>query len=984
MRQTGLLFLIGLLLSPPLFAQNGRDVPSGRPNRGSGSLDLPTPANQGEVTEATAPVSDDVYVSAYWGDNPTRAEAVFVAAEAEDAAGKLSDKRMRSLLDDLQAMGLRTRETALKALDSPHTPSVMLAARLLRAVGDFEKDDARLLVEVASGVGKVDVAGECLDAAMVIQGSLPMRAVDLVAHPRRNIRTMAEGRLRAHPNPAFVPNLLRHLQFGREADIRVRSARLLAEYRSVPEAQEGLRQAISDESVSVAFTAVESLVGSGSEADRAYIRSEIDALSTGPQLAYLVYGLLLQQELSGELLVDFDLSEKLRPLISVRDPFLSGVSAAAVSEFVFRSDIDEGLETLQKQLPLALVRAVGGSEFYPQFARFSPLAVQSLRRISGQDFSDQDRQAWAEWYATNRDQFALVRGQMAVTPEDLPRLQVTWFTSSAAPRSLGGVGAEALNPREGGRFMGRADLESLDKLLRSTDVLDAAVLPGTYGLPEDPVQAGLEIRIAGRRKPMRFRGAAGGSWLPALLKGLDAQYREQAWQVIGLGADAQVFLPQAIAVWDGADQARRSDLLAQWHRERGLSLSAEAFDAWASYLIANPDLVEGWPVDTARLFLSRLPEFASAPDHARRITDAALLHRSAEDAPVFLESIMLLQGTRRAELLTRALTTLGQSAAANALQDERLAVQVAAAQAMAEGGAEAVALLLPLLDGPDPLLTRVALQSLGKIADPDSLPAVEALAAPGQPRELRKAAVVALAGFGELASVDLLRQAAADEDVGLRLSALAALREMPGRDADAAFGEILPRFVGTSLEASFTHALETRGAGLARRVYGRYLGDSNPMVVRRVAIHAGMLAEPAAVPVLMRLLPQSPNDRDLLESLAHASCVDYRNMPDPAGVYEIWWRDHQNQDPSLWLVDGLEGRNFALSENFVEGSGASRETIVRDLLQLLELGPTFLRPAAQFYLTELTRIDRATISPGLPREAVVEAARSWRAWLAQQ
>ena len=134
----------------------------------------------------------------------------------------------------------------------------------------------------------------------------------------------------------------------------------------------------------------------------------------------------------------------------------------------------------------------------------------------------------------------------------------------------------------------------------------------------------------------------------------------------------------------------------------------------------------------------------------------------------------------------------------------------------------------------------------------------------------------------------------------------------------------------------------------------------------------------------MRLLPQSPNDRDLLESLAHASCVDYRNMPDPAGVYEIWWRDHQGQDPSLWLVDGLEGRNFTLSENFIEGSGASRDTIVRDLLQLLELGPTFLRPAAQFYLTELTSIDRATISPGLPREAVIEAALSWRAWLAQQ
>lgn len=984
MRPSGLLILIGLLLSPPLLAQNGRDVPSGRPNRGSGTLDLPTPTKQGEATEATAPAAPEVYVSEFWGESPARAEKIFVTAEEEDAAGKLSDKRMRELLEQLQAMGLRTRETALRALDSPHLPSVTLAARLLRAVGDIEKDDARLLVEVASGVGKVNVAGECLDAALVIQGSLPMRAVDLVAHPQRNLRTMAEGRLRANPSPTFVPNLLRHLRFGREADIRMRAARLLGDYREVPEAQVGLREAISDDSVSVAFTAVESLIGEAGEAERAYIREQIDALTTGPQLAYLVYGLLLQQEMSGTLLIDDVLTEKLRPLVAVRDPFLSGVCAAAVSEYVFRSDIDEGLEDLQKQLPLALVRAVGGSEFYPQFARFSPIAVQSLRRISGQDFSDQDRQAWAEWYATNRDSFALVRGQMAVTEEDLPRLQVSWFSASSSPRSLGGIGAEALDPREGGRFLGAADLAALDTLLRGTDVLDAAVLPGTYGLPDDAVRAGLEIRIAGRRKPMRFRGAAGGDWLPALLKGLDAQFRAQAWQVIGQGPDAQAFLPQAVVAWDGADDARRADLLAQWHRERGLGLDAAAFDEWASFLLANPELARGWPIDTARLFLSRLPEYVSAPEHAQRITDAALLHRTSADAPVFLEAIMLLQGSRRAELLTRTLTTLGSEAAEAALSDTRLAVQVAAAQALAGSGSAAVPLLLPLLEDADPLLKRVAVQSLGKIADPLALPAVEAMAAPGQPRELRKAAVVALAGFGEQASVDLLRQAAADEDVGLRLSALAALREMPGREADAAFGEILPRFMGTSLEASFTHALESRGAGLARRVYGRYLGDSNRMVVRRVAMHAGLLAEPAAVPVLMRLLPQTPNDRDLLEALAHASCVDYRSMPDPAGVYEIWWRDHQSQDPSLWLVDGLEGRNFPLSENFVEGSGASRETIVRNLLQLLESGPGFLRPAAQFYLTELTMVDRAAISPGLPREAVEEAALAWHAWLAGQ
>lgn len=985
MRRTGLLFLIGLLLSPPALAQNGRDVPSGRPNRDPSGLDLPNPQQkETKPTEAVAPAADEAYVSAFWGETTARDELVFVACEAADAEGNLNNRKMRELLEELQAMGLRTRDTALKALDSPHMPTVTLAARLLRSVGDIEKDDARVLVEVASGVGKVDVAGECLDAALVIQGELPIRAVDLVAHPRRNLRAMAEGRIAANPNPGFVPSLLRHLRFGREADIRNRAARLLADYRTIEDARSGLREAVSDESVSVAFTSVEALAGSASDEDQAYLRAQIDALETGPQLAYLVYAMLLQQETSGQLLVDAELAEKLRPLISVRDPFLSGVSAAAVAEYVFRTDVEEGLESLQRQLPLALVRAVGGSEFYPQFARFSPLAVQSLRRISGQDFTDQDRQAWAEWYAANRENFALVRGAMTVNAADLPRLQVTWFSSTNSPRSLGGLGAEALDPAAGGRFLGQAQLEALEALLRGTDVLDASVLPGTYGLPEEPIRAGLEIRVSGRRKPMRFRGAAGGDWLPQLLKGLDAQYRGQAWQVIGEGPDTQVFLAKAVPAWTTASAEVRSQLLAQWHRDRALQLDAQSFDSWASFLLENPESVRGWPMDTARLFLGRLPEFVTAPEYARRILDVALLNRSADDAPAFLEALMLLPDPRRAELLARALNSLGADAAAIALGDERLPVQVAAAQALASAGSDAVPLLLPLLEEGDPLVKRVALQSLGKIADPAALPAVEKLAAPGTPREIRKAAVVALAGFGERASVALLRQAAADEDVGLRLSALAALRDLPGGEADAAFGEILPRFIGTQLEASFTHALESRGAGLARAVYGRYLSDSNPMVRRRVAIHAGMLAEPAAAAVLMRLLPQDPNDREVLESLAHVSCVDYRAMPDPAGVYEIWWRDHQRQDPSLWLVDGLEGRDFALSDNFIEGSGASRETIVGDLLDLLVDGPAFLRPAAQLYLTGLTGVDRATISPGLPRAAVVEAAEVWRSWLRGQ
>lgn len=982
MRRIGPLLLIGFL-SPVALAQNGRDVPSGRPNQG-GKLDLPTQTPAQEAKPAETEVTSAAYVSEFWGETKHRTELVFVALEEADAAGEMNEVMLRESLAALESMGLRTRETALKALESPHLPSVSLAARLLESVGDLEKEDARTLVEIASGVGDVGVAGDCVDAALVIQGSLPLRAVDLIAHPRRALRTMAESRLRDHTDVAFVPGLLRHLRAGREPDIRTRSARLLSAYRDLEEARAGLRAALKDESVSVAFTAVEALVGDATEADRAYIRNEIDALDTGKELAYLLYGLLLQQELAGELLVDGELSEKLTPLLGVSDPFLSGVCAAVVAEFVFRSDVEEGLENLQRSLPLALVRAVGGAEFYPQYARFSPYAVQSLRRISGQDFSDQDRRAWAEWYAQNRTNFVLVRGQMKVSPDDLPRLQVTWYTDQADPRSLGGVGAVGLDLLAGGRMLGPQAVERLYALLENTVVLDAQVLPGTYGVPTEPITAGIEVRVAGRRKPIQFRGRSAASWLPALIGGLDALYRAESWQLLaGSARDAEGFLTKSVLAWDEADPGRRGQLLADWHRERALALSPEAFDAWASFLLENPSLCEGWPADTSELFFMRLPQLANDVTVARRITDAALLARTAADTPMVVEALTQLDDPRRTELLTRAFSTLGMASATQALEDSRLYVRVPAVQALAAAGSEAVPTLLGLLEDADPLVIRVALQSLGRIGDPSSLPAVEEMASPGQPRELRKAAVVAMAGFGELASVELLRAAAADEDISMRLSALAALRNVEGQEADLAFGEILPRYVGTNLEPSFSHALEGRGAALARMIYGRYLGDPNPMISRRVALRAGMLGEPAAVPVLMRLMRTAPNDRELLDALAHATCVDYRSMPDPAGIYEIWWRDHQRQDPSLWLVDGLQGRDFELATHFIEGSGATREVIVTDLLDLLLRGPRYLRPAAQLYLTELTGLDAPAISIGLPVEAVEEAALLWRTWLAQ-
>jgi HEAT repeat protein len=973
-----------LLLSPVLTAQQGSELPSkhsGRSKSGS-KLDLPTqqplvpdPALEPKVGPAGP------YQSEFWGDTKDRAELIFVGLEQADVTKKLSKSQLRSALDQLEGMGLRTRKTALKALESPHIPSVILAARLLRAIGDLEQDDAKILVEIASGVGHAEAAGECLDAALVIQGKLPISTVTLVSHPYRPIRTLAEGRLKKNPDPAFVPGFLRALQYGRDPDVRVRCARLLADYPQVPAAREGLRKALADKSVTVAFACSEALASVPETEQTNFLKEQILSTPAGIELGYLIFALLRQQEDSGLLLVSQDLARRFRELLSHDDLFLSGVAASGLAEYVFRSDSEEDLDTLERSLPMVLVRAIGGSEFYPQYANFSPMAEQSLRRISGQDFGGRDRRAWVDWYASHKSNFQLVRGQLEVKPKDLDRLEISWFSEGQTAHRLSGTKGSAVQTDPRTRVLGHQGMQRLAELLDSTVILDANVLPGTYGLLEDPVVSGVEIQIGGRRKPIRFRGAAGAEWLPGLLQGLEQLYLEQGWQVLASGPERAEFLNSSVPLWDASPAANHSALLVQFQQGNLKDLPLPALKAWCEHLLKAEGVAEVWNEVAANQVLARLARMELNPPLANLLMQVALLDKNPAMTAPMVETAIAFKEPMRSDMLVLGLRTLGPGASAICLQDQRLPVQVAAARALGDGGEVAIPALLGALRDSDPLVVRVTLHSLGDIGAPSVVDDIISWASQGVPREIRKEALLALGAIGNPQAVPSLLQAASSQDFGTRLSAISALRKVPGPEANAAFAEILPQYLASSLEPSFHHSLESRGAGLARATYSRFFEDGRPAIARRAIVLAGRLGEPTAVPYLMDLLSQAPRDPELLQGLAHSTCVDFSTMPDPAGVYGIWWRDHSREDPALWLVDGLKGRGFDLADHFVAGSGASLETIVGDLLEVLESGPTHLRAAAALYLTELTALDAPTIPPAMPLPAVLKMAGPWRAWL---
>jgi HEAT repeat protein len=974
-----------LLLSPALAAPQGGELPSRRTGgqKGGSKLDLPIqqPATPGSAAAAADSEAEAPYQSEFWGQTKDRAELVFVALEVADQKKSLSKRQLRQALNQLEGMGLRTRITALKALESPHIPSVILAARLLRAIGDMEQDDAKTLVEIASGVGQPEAAGECLDAALIIQGKLPISTVVLVSHPHRPIRTLAESRLKKNPDPAFVPGYLRALQYGRDPDVRVRCARLLAGYPEVPAARDGLRQALGDKSVTVAFACSEALARQVDAEQISFLTEQILASQPSPELGYLIFSLLRLQENSGDLLVNQELARRFRQLLSDDDLFLSGVAASGLAEYIFRSDTEEDIDALQRSLPMVLVRSIGGMELYPQYANFSPMAEQSLRRISGQDFGNRNRRAWVDWYAVNKTGFRLVRGQLEVTAKDLDRLQVSWFSDQHGSQRLSGLNGNLIEADGSTRVLGAQGMQRLADLLHSSVILDSNVLPGTYGQIEDPVVSGVEVQIGGRRKPIRFRGPAGAEWLPGLLQDLDRLYSEQGWQVLASGSGRADYLRNSVPEWDASTPEARTALLVKFQKGRLQELPLPALKDWCEHLLQVEGLAEFWNEEAAYLALDRLKTLPNNPPMASLLMRVALLDQNPAMTAPMVEIASKFDQPMRSDMLVLGMRTIGPGAGAICLKDERLPVQVAAARALGDGGPEAIPALLSAIAESDPLVLRVALHSLGEIGSPVVLEQVLGWASKGKPREIRKEALLTLGALGDPRGVPALLAAAESQDFGTRLAAISALRKVPGPEAGAAFADILPLYLGTTLEASFHHSLESRGAGLARATYMRYFDDPQPAIMRRSVILAGRLGEPTSVSHLMAILSNAPHDQEILEALAHSTCVDFRTMPDPAGVYGIWWRDHSREDPALWLVDGLKGRGFDLAEHFVDGSGASLETIVGDLLEVLVNGPGHLRAAVALYLTELTTLDSPTITPELPKAVVVKMAKPWQAWL---
>ncbi len=916
-----------------------------------------------------------------WGAPPyDRIVAAFIRFEALE---KPTETEYRAALDELRSYGLRTRETARKGLDSPRAPTVRLAARLLEFVGKVE--DAPGLVEAASGVGDPETAGDCLETALRLNGGwLPADAVRLLQHPTRNVRGLAESRLARMPRPEHVRPLLQLVRYGRDADTRIRAARLLADQPGEEGVRPALRSALMDESMEVAFAAAEGLAGAGRPEETAFLKKEILAAAPGPELGYLLWALLVQQGFSDRLLITEDLEPGLKAALAEPDPFLSGTAAACLAEFGFRSPRAGGFEYLDEEVPFALVRAVGGVTYFPHFSRLAPLAEKSLSRISGEEFDEKQPGLWVDWFAQNHGHFRAVRAALSVSPGDLARLQVSWRSGEGGWRRMGGKEAGLEEASGSLRVLGPRNGKELFALLEADQLLDSSVLPGTYGPFGDPVSSEIEIHVGRRRKRFLFRGGSNLPWLNPLLERLEALWQTTQWELLapeGQEPARSKFVLDHLDRWDAATKAEREALMVSMTRGNLAPMDDESLRSWSATLAAYPGLEGRWDLDLAREFLEELPARAAHPEVAETVLRAGLREPDSALTPALLQAAEPLKEPLRSDLLLEGLSRLGAAVCSDCLKDPHLAVRVAAARALGRAGSKGRSALLTALKDSNPLVVRMAVRSLGEQEDPSVLPSLLPLAGPTLSKDVRREALWALGEIGDPQGLAVVLSASRDPDSAIRLAAIRALGKLSGQDVGPAFQELFPVYAGTPLEVSFLRSLSGRGAEAARQVLRPHLLSQDKLVVRRAALRLGALGDPAASPELISLLPDTPHDEELLDALVYCLCVDFRQMPDPAGNYAAWWRQHGGEDPRLWFNREAVDLGWVIPEGFLDDDPASRAASVEALLKVLEEGPAHLHPAAAYHLQRLTGVDGPAIQGRTPKAVVRNLAASWHQWL---
>ncbi len=586
----------------------------------------------------------------------------------------------------------------------------------------------------------------------------------------------------------------------------------------------------------------------------------------------------------------------------------------------------------------ALLDLVQPLDYVPNLELLRAPAEQRLLRTTGRIVAAPEALPWRAWWQDQRDGFAAVRRTVPVDAGNAATAVVTWRHDQKCVRVLAEGLADA--PPIGGAteiVLTAPEMLELIAAMQRLGFGDEAAMRVESAL--QPVRA-LQLSVPQGRMQVAMPLAAHPRFdaITALVqRTLDAQ----AWQLFRHPVDepdrgafwraerlwrerhpgslerGQRFVRRVVAGWPDltpALRARAIDQIAAHPDRRELLTEADGQQAIAM-LASLPQLTEldlrllelAAAVPGERCWRAAVDLAVKATGGGRTAVRAvfavvgpdAVLQALHDDNPLVrragVEEIMVVRDQRAAERLVALL--------ADADVDVRRAAIAAVAHLQVAAAAKPLVVLV-VADATPPTLRRDALRALGRVGGDQAFPVLQrALLAP-EPED-RDAA---MRGLGDLR----------DPRAAHVLAELVVVGH--GKDLGALARLHLQRQSGTNAIAALRSQLDVA---------------SDPEIRDELVLLLGGYHDARVVANLLDLLRRPRLAADAARLLEGATGQPFADFDDRVDRAEAWFREHQGEPQSQWLLDALRAANVPTSLRPEHFAGTRPLAPVAELARLL-------------------------------------------------
>ncbi|MEO6708291.1 MAG: HEAT repeat domain-containing protein, partial [Planctomycetota bacterium] len=811
----------------------------------------------------------------------------------EDLHHPLVDQAAQSLI----GLGEDGLDGARRGLLEDRAPVILAASKVLLSssnASDRELVRRRLRSKLPASVG-----GPLVEAFVALDpvGASPVALAGLLDHPLVGVRTAASRNLQGITDPALLPALLEQLKCDR-ADTRLRALELAARFESANVA-ESLLARLKDPSAMVAGSAALLLAAREDPAIVGELRKQaFDQTWILRESAYAILSLVERED--ARLIACLD--ERHVPILleglSSSDPFVSGTCAAALAGIGFRSTSLGRAEWLDRAVPECLVRCVSGLEFHNDFSSLQRPASRRLTLISGQAFAS-DGPAWIRWWSQSRATFQARRAVIDARPELAPSMRLAWTSelgTTEAFRILGPTAAsepfDAAKPSRGEVLrITERQARDLYALLDNLKVFSAERLPGVRGSSTLPGRA-FDLGLAGQGKSFRFAGSSSDPWFETLGVALHAVRDRNRWQRYPAPkrhARAEELWFEQAAWWDGEhtehERALRMKVLVLDNLPGSALERRDGGIAELSSIYASPENVEESDFPVLVSLLRDEPFFTP---NARTLLDLSLVHlkpgspQGAEHVEVLLGLAIERFGERAEEALTKIIRTAGPAVVRSGVNDVRALVRAVSVRQLVElGEPDDLAKAFSMLKDGVPAVQVATIEALGKQRVESARVELLLRARLSDDPAIRVAAIGAVANLGGEGALEAMELGLASPAPGIKIAAARGLALI----ADPSAAPLLVSLLGQDRRSELFEPARQGLIALGDAATSDLLRAANSPQSRsrrEAALLLNQRAVPQAVPVLLTLLTENPNDSLVASELAVISCVDLRNTGNPA------------------------------------------------------------------------------------------------------